>query len=60
LLKPGTDRSSVAFGLATVCVAYAAQQQRSVVLEIGLPNGAAPQLRIADGGTGTVSLPSGS
>ena len=42
----------------TACIAYAAQEKRSVVLEIGLPNGAAPQLRIADGETGTVSLPS--
>jgi len=32
-----------------------AQERRSVVLEIGMPNGAAPQLRILEGEMGTVS-----
>jgi hypothetical protein len=43
--------------VALACIAVVAQERRSVVLEIGLPNGAVPQLRIADGGTGTVDLP---
>ena len=51
----------LSIGLATLValtvVALAAQERRSMVLEIGLPNGAAPQLRILDGGTGTVDLP---
>ena len=34
-----------------------AQERRSVVLEIGLPNGATPQLQILDGETGTVDVP---
>jgi hypothetical protein len=48
-------------GLAVVlllCGALLAQERRSVVLEIGLPNGETPQLRILDGGTGTVEMPS--
>src|SRR4029450_429996 len=43
--------------VALTVVALAAQERRSIVLEIGLPNGAAPQLRILDGGTGTVDMP---
>jgi hypothetical protein len=43
--------------VALACVAVVAQERRSVVLEIGLPNGAVPQLRVADGGTATVDLP---
>ena len=43
--------------VAFACVAIVAQERRSVVLEIGLPNGSTPQLRIQDGGTGTVDMP---
>ena len=42
---------------AMVLSAYAVQDKSSVVLEIGLPNGSTPQLRIADGETGTVTVP---
>ena len=42
--------------VAFACVAVLAQERR-VVLEIGLPNGSTPQLRIQDGGTGTVDMP---
>lgn len=48
---------SLAALIALTFVALAAQERRSIVLEIGLPNGAAPQLRILDGGTGTVDMP---
>jgi len=50
---------SVALVVAVVlaCGALVAQDRRDVVLEIGLPNGEAPQLRITDGGTGTVAIP---
>jgi hypothetical protein len=50
---------AVALVVAVVlaCGALVAQDRRDVVLEIGLPNGEAPQLRITDGGTGTVSIP---
>lgn len=48
---------ALAVVVALACVAVTAQERRSVVLEIGLPNGGVPQLRIADGGTGTVDLP---
>ena len=50
---------SIAFAavVAVACVALVAQERRSVVLEIGLPNGSTPQLRIQDGGTGTVDMP---
>jgi len=44
--------------VALICAGLVAQERRSLVLEISLPNGATPQLRIADGGTGTVDLPS--
>jgi hypothetical protein len=43
--------------LVFTCAAFAAQERRSVVLEIELPNHATPQLRIQDGGTGTASVP---
>jgi hypothetical protein len=43
--------------LVTTCVAVAAQERRSIVLEIKLPNGSTPQLRILEGETGTASLP---
>jgi len=36
-------------------ITASAQERRSVVLEIGMPNGAAPQLRILEGEMGTVS-----
>jgi hypothetical protein len=45
--------------LAVISAAHAAQRSPRIVLEIGLPNGAAPQLTIMSGGTGTVSLPDG-
>ena len=50
---------SVALVVAVVlaCGALLAQERRDVVVEVGLPNGEAPQLRITDGGTGTVSIP---
>jgi hypothetical protein len=48
---------AVVIVLAGACLAFAAQERRSVVLQIQLPNGAAPQLRILEGATGTVSLP---
>jgi hypothetical protein len=47
---------AVVIVLAAACLAFAAQERRSVVLQIQLPNGAA-QLRILEGETGTVSLP---
>jgi len=43
--------------LAAVCIGVGAQEKRSVVLQIQLPNGATPQLRILEGETGTVSTP---
>lgn len=50
---------SIAFAavVALACVTLVAQERRSIVLEIGLPNGSTPQLRILDGGTGTVDMP---
>ena len=42
--------------LALAGVAIAAQERRTVVLEIALPNGSAPELRIVEGETGTISL----
>ena len=36
---------------------YAAQEKRSIVMVLTLPNGSAPQLRILEGETGTVSMP---
>lgn len=41
----------------TVSFAQSGAQTRDVLLELNLPNGATPQLRIVDGGTGTVELP---
>ena len=43
--------------IALACATLVAQDRRSIVLEIGLPNGSTPQLRILDGGTGTVDMP---
>lgn len=40
----------------TVCLAQTAQQTRSVVMQLRLPNGATPELRIADGGVGSVEI----
>jgi hypothetical protein len=48
---------AVAVVVAFACVALVAQERRSVVLEIGLPDGSTPQLRILEGGTGTVDMP---
>jgi hypothetical protein len=48
---------SLAVLVAMTIAAASAQGRRSVVLEVGLPNGATPQLRILDGGMGTVSTP---
>ena len=41
----------------TVSLAQSAPPTRDVVMELTLPNGATPQLRIVEGGTGTVELP---
>lgn len=41
----------------TVSLAQAVPPTRDVLLELNLPNGATPQLRIAEGATGTVDLP---
>src|SRR6185436_3789280 len=56
---PMPQKLSIALAavVAFACVAVVAQERRSVVLEIGLPNGSTPQLRIQDGGTGTVDMP---
>jgi hypothetical protein len=46
--------------LAAAAFSVAAQsttQKRDIVLDLSLPNGGTPQLRIADGETGTVQLP---
>lgn len=51
-------KSVVVLGVVVLaCVALIAQERRRVVLEIGLPNGAVPQVQMEDGGTGTVDLP---
>jgi hypothetical protein len=42
---------------ATVGYAQTAPAKRSVVLELGLPNGFTPQLKIVEGDTGSVELP---
>jgi len=45
-------------GLATtISMAQSAAVKRDVVLELTLPNGATPQLRVAEGETGSVELP---
>jgi hypothetical protein len=41
----------------TVATAQSTAAKRDVVLELTLPNGATPQLRIAEGQTGSVELP---
>ena len=38
-------------------MAQSATASRDIVLDLDLPNGAAPRLRITEGGTGTVDLP---
>ena len=43
--------------IALTCGALVAQEPPDVLLEIGLPSGETPQLRIRDGGTGTVEVP---
>lgn len=42
---------------AAVASAAAQSPRRDIVLDLSLPNGATPQLRIAEGETGTVELP---
>ena len=37
--------------------AQSTAQQRDIVLDLSLPNGGTPQLRIAEGETGTIELP---
>ena len=46
----------IAFG-ATASMAQSAAGKRDVVLNLTLPNGGTPQLRITEGGTGSVELP---
>ena len=41
----------------TASLAQAVAPARDVLLELNLPNGGTPQLRIAEGGTGTVDVP---
>ena len=41
----------------TVSWAQSVAPTRDVLLELNLPNGETPQLRIVEGGTGTVELP---
>ena len=41
----------------TASLAQPVAPTRDVLLELNLPNGATPQLRIAEDGTGTVTLP---
>ena len=43
--------------MALACTPFVAQEPRDVVLEIGLPDGETPQLRIRNGETGTVDIP---
>jgi hypothetical protein len=43
--------------VATVLGAQSAPDKRDVVLDLGLPNGATPQLRITEGETGSIELP---
>jgi hypothetical protein len=42
--------------MALTCGALVAQEPPDVLLEIGLPSGETPQLRIRNGGTGTVEI----
>jgi hypothetical protein len=42
---------------ATVSMAQSAAVKRDVVLDLSLPNGATPQLRITEGTTGSIDLP---
>ena len=43
--------------VCAVVSAAAQSQRRDIVLDLSLPNGGTPQLRIAEGETGTVELP---
>jgi hypothetical protein len=43
--------------VALTSVMLLAQERRTVVLEVGLPNGETPQLKMLDGDTGTVDMP---
>lgn len=42
--------------VAVACGTFVAQEPRDVLLEIGLPNGETPQLRIRNGETGTIDM----
>lgn len=42
---------------ASVLSLSAQSQKHEIVLDLSLPNGETPQLRVAEGGTGTVELP---
>lgn len=42
---------------ATVSLAQSAVPTRDVLMELTLPNGETPQLRLVDRGTGTIELP---
>src|SRR5262245_34090114 len=48
---------SIVFASILSAAAQSTAQKRDVVLDLSLPNGATPQLRISEGGTGTVELP---
>jgi hypothetical protein len=50
--------TTTAVALATIA-ALAQAPTRDIVLQLDLPNKAAPQLRIVDGGTGTVEMSTG-
>jgi hypothetical protein len=41
----------------TVCIAQSAAGKRYIVMELSLPHGATPQLKVAEGETGSVERP---
>jgi hypothetical protein len=47
----------IVFAAVLSAAAQSTAQQRDIVLDLSLPNGGTPQLRIAEGETGTVELP---
>jgi hypothetical protein len=47
----------VVFAAVLSAAAQSSAQKRDIVLDLNLPNGGTPQLRIAEGETGTVELP---
>jgi hypothetical protein len=53
------QRCSILFliALATTVGLAQSEQTRSVVMDLNLPNGATPRLRIADGGVGSAEIP---